>query len=155
MTKKKPMLHNVRTVFNTDGSVSIAGDTHLFPQKTGLTSIESIRRYNTCLLQSYYMPTTEELLVLVDETSHLGTAYIDYILNNLTDYMFVLSASPPMEVHLKHSKALTKLISVNIWRQYVGLSYNLPPVLSRKFLNIKEDLTYYIKHNKIIIQPTV
>ena len=155
MAKKKPILHDVRTIFNTDGSMSVVGDTHLFPKKTGLTSLRGLRRYHTGMLYHDYVPTTEELLVLVDQTSHLGTAYIDYILNNISDYMYVFDASPNMEIHLKHSKTLTKLISVNIWRQCKGLSYNLPPVLSRKFLNIKEDLTYYIKHNETITQPFV
>ena len=153
MANKPIKLHDVRHKVSSN-KLSTVGESLSFPKKIGFTSVRAIAEYHRLMVGYTYEADTEAYMQLADNTTHLGDAYLEYILLNISDYAFIYKEQPRMEIHLRHSKALTKLIAVNIWRQHEGHDYSLPPILSRKFLNIKEALIHYMKNNETITLTT-
>ena len=147
MTKKPIKPYDIRERVSYTKHTLIAKSLP-FPKKIGFTSVRAIAECHRLMAGYTYEADTESYMQLADNTTHLGDAYLEYILLNISDYAFIYKEQPRMEIHLRHSKALTKLIVLNIWRQHEGHDYSLPPILSRKFLNIKEALLHYIGHNE-------
>ena len=95
-------------------------------------------------------PSLAEILDITANTKHLGVAYLDYILENIRVFNTIYKDSqlvnnkPTKE--LKYTLVLTQLISLNLIRRIKGESYNLPPILSRKFIDINIALEAYYKN---------
>lgn len=123
-----------------------------FPRKSGFHS-EGDADY--CLLQSDFFEKdmsdiTAELLDITAHTKHLGIIYLDYILLNIKDFIKINTDGWLQDnitsKELNYSNVLTKLISMNLIRRIKGESYNLPSILSRKFIDINIALEAYYKN---------
>ena len=122
-----------------------------FPRKSGFHS-EGDADY--CLLQAAFFDKdmsdiTSELLDITAHTKHLGIIYLDYILLNIKDFIKINTDGWLQDnvttKELNYSNVLTKLISMNLIKRIKGESYNLPTILSRKFIDINIALEAYYK----------
>ena len=95
-------------------------------------------------------PSLAEILDITASTKHLGVAYLDYILENIRVFntiykdSWLVNNKPTKE--LKYTLVLTQLISLNLIRRIKGEPYNLPAILSRKFIDINTALEAYYKN---------
>lgn len=72
------------------------------------------------------------LLKLVNSINHLGSDNVNYILDNVNEYVAILSGYVPLSKALTHI-ALNSLITVNIYRKVRGLPHKLPKMNKRKY----------------------
>ena len=122
-----------------------------FPRKSGFHS-EGDAKYMDLYVTVNLCdnPSLAEILDITANTKHLGVAYLDYILDNIrvfnTIYMdsWLVNNKPTKE--LKYTLVLTQLISLNLIRRIKGEPYNLPTILSRKFIDINIALEAYYKN---------
>ena len=146
----KPMLH-----MNAD-SISISSNTKTFPRKSGFDSSQDLH-FTLGLLTTFKkdFDISIKLLDITAHTTHLGINYFDYILLNIHEFIIIVdsmqSIKSGLTKELIYSKALSRLITVNIFRQHRGDNYSLPDVLSRKFIDIKyQILEYYNNETQVL-----
>lgn len=146
MAPRMPGKSRLNTVLSSRG-LSIAESTVPFPRATNFDSENSM--HTTLDLMHWFRNETldinQHILTISSGITNLGINNVDYILNNLQDFILVSHNFDMYDKELKYSKALTALISLNLYKQYCGEDYNLPKVLSKRMLRIKEDLESYLK----------
>lgn len=120
-----------------------------FPRKTGFNSLHDLA--NTAVwfdCDNSYEIETIDILNLVSNTGHLGKEYIEYMLFNISEYIplirNLIGDYNKESMHLLYSKALSQLISINLYRKKNNQPHSLPKILSRKFINIQMDLYKYL-----------
>lgn len=122
-----------------------------FPRSSGFNS-ESDAKYMdlNVTINLCDNPSLAEILDITANTKHLGVAYLDYILENIRVFntiykdSWLVNDKPTKE--LKYTLILTQLISLNLIRRIKGEPYNLPAILSRKFIDINSALEAYYKN---------
>lgn len=127
-----------------------------FPRKSGFNSEQDlIFNLGHVIGAGNNFDITPHILNIGAYTKNLGNTYIDYIMLNIHAYITLLSLPTYNESSLTHeliySKALSKLITINLYKKHLGEEYSLPTVLSRKFINIDMSLTDYLNGKKDII----
>lgn len=123
----------------------------IFPRSSGFNS-ESDAKYMdlNVIVNLCDNPSIAEILDITANTKHLGVAYLDYILENIRVFntiykdSWLVNNKPTKE--LKYTLVLTQLISLNLIRRIKGEPYNLPAILSRKFIDINTALEAYYKN---------
>lgn len=123
-----------------------------FPRKTGFNNLTELGNTATILDHrtelGLHKSDPIEVLELASNTGHLGKEYTDYMLLNISDCLYLISALKDdyteYSKHLLYSKALSQLITINLYRKKYNHPHSLPKTLSRKFINIQQALYKYL-----------
>lgn len=123
-----------------------------FPRKTGFNDLTELSHTATILDLRTELGLRQldpvEILELASNTGHLGKEYTDYMLLNISDCSYLISALKDIYTehskHLLYSNALSQLIAINLYRKKYNHPHSLPKNLSRKFINIQQALYKYL-----------
>lgn len=126
-----------------------------FPRKTGFNDLNELSHTATILDLRTEIGLRQldpvEILELASNTGHLGKEYTDYMLLNISDCSYLISALKDEYTehskHLLYSNALSQLITINLYRKKYNHPHSLPKTLSRKFLNIQLGLYKYLEEH--------
>lgn len=134
-------------------SMRVTSSSNPFPRKTGFNSEQDlIFNLGHVMGAGNVFDITPYILNIGAYTKNLGNMYIDYIMLNIHAFITLVSLSTyndkSLTQELIYSKALSKLITINLYKKYLGEEYSLPPVLSRKFINIDIALSDYLNSQK-------
>lgn len=85
-----------------------------------------------------------------NNTGHLGEVNQQYMLDNLDAVYFFTQVAVlnNEEAHNLYSKALNKIVAINIYKEALELNFNLPSSLSRRQQIMKEHLVSYISQQR-------
>lgn len=130
-------------------SIMISGN---FPRKTGFNDLNELSHTATILDLRTELGLRQldpvEILELASNTGHLGKEYTDYMLLNISDSLYLISALKDIYTeqskHLLYSNALSQLITINLYRKKYNHPHSLPKTLSRKFIKIQLALYKYL-----------
>lgn len=123
-----------------------------FPRKTGFNNLTELAHTTTIIDHKTELGLHEsdpvDILNLASNTGHLGKEYTDYMLLNIHECLYLISALKDIYTegskHLLYSHALSQLITINLYRKKYNHPHSLPKNLSRKFINIQLVLFKYL-----------
>ena len=97
------------------------------------------------------LPELDNIFVSVAKISDrivgFGNTNVEYILSNLKDYNYLLRSN--YQSPNPYIKALTQLITINVYREYYKEPYNLPSVLCRGQIEQRHNLLGYLIQSKL------
>lgn len=96
------------------------------------------------------LPELDNIFVSVAKISDrivgFGNTNVEYILSNLKDYNYLLRRN--YQSPNPYIKALTQLLTINVYRYYSGEPYNLPTTLNRSQIEQRYNLLEYLNKSK-------
>lgn len=96
------------------------------------------------------LPKLDNIFVSVAKISDrivgFGNTNVEYILSNLKDYNYLLRRN--YQSPNPYIKALTQLLTINVYRYYSGEPYNLPTTLNRSQIKQRYNLLEYLNKSK-------
>lgn len=118
------------------------------PKSSGYTSLVGMHSDYKIMND---LPELDNIFVTVAKISDrivgFGNTNVEYILSNLKDYNYLLrrnNQSPNPYI-----KALTQLLTINVYRYYSGEPYNLPTTLNRSQIEQRYNLLEYLNQSKL------
>lgn len=138
-------------------SMRISGSSKLFPRKTGFNNESALLASAMHMrINSGDLDINDFIIDIGAHIKNLGEVNIDYILSNIRDYIAVYDllnkTTPSNSRELMYSKALSRLISINLYNKLLGEPHTLPTLLSRKFKDIELHLSEYIRNKKDLVK---
>lgn len=118
------------------------------PKSSGYTSLIGIHSDYTVMND---LPELDNIFVSVAKISDrivgFGNTNVEYILSNLKDYNYLLRRN--YQSPNPYIKALTQLLTINVYRYYSGEPYNLPTTLNRSQIEQRYNLLEYLNQSKL------
>lgn len=152
----RPRMNGKTYTQQSSRNFKVVSHSRTFPRKCGFQSLAELIKEVTFINDGINNKVINDYIMsIASYINHLGDINKDYLYVNITEYAYLYMYC--IEVHKDHpekaaTRALDMLVSVNIYRERYNKPHNLPKVLSRKYLHIKQLLNEYLDNEITHIQ---